>query len=39
MELRISDLLVERFSDIERLLLEELAALSVKPVRRPECTN
>ncbi len=39
MEVRISDLLVERFSDIERLLLEELAALSVKPVRRPECTN
>jgi hydrogenase maturation protease len=39
MEVRISDLLVERFSDIERLLLDELAALSVKPVRRPECTN
>lgn len=39
MEVRISDLLVERFSDTERLLLEELAALSVRPVRRPECTS
>jgi hydrogenase maturation protease len=34
MEVRISDLMVERFSDIERLVLEELAALSVVPERR-----
>ncbi len=39
MEVRISDLIVERFSDIERLLLRELEVLSVEPVRRPECTN
>ncbi len=39
MEVRISDLLVERFSDVERLLLEELATLSVRPERKRGCTN
>jgi hydrogenase maturation protease len=39
MEVKISDLMRERFSDVERLLLEELAALFVKPVRRAACTS
>jgi len=39
MEVRISDVMQERFSDVERLLLEELAALDVGPVRRKECTS
>jgi hydrogenase maturation protease len=39
MEVRISDVLIERFSDVERLLLEELAALSIVPVRRAQCTS
>jgi hydrogenase maturation protease len=34
MELRISDVMVKRFDDMERLLLKELAALCVKPKRK-----
>lgn len=39
MEVRISDCVRERFPDVERLLLEELAALSVIPVRRTACMS
>ena len=39
MEVKISDCMRGRFPDVERLLLEELSALSVVPVRRTECTN
>ncbi len=39
MEVRISDCMRGRFPDVERLLLDELSALSVVPVRRTECTN
>jgi hydrogenase maturation protease len=39
MEVRISDIMYERFADVERLLLEELAALSAGPVRRTVCTS
>ncbi len=39
MELRISDIMRERFFDVERLLLEDLAALSAAPLRRSACTS
>jgi hydrogenase maturation protease len=39
MELKISDLMMKRFADMERLLLEELTGLSVKPERNQRCTS
>lgn len=39
MEVKISDSIRERFPDMERLLLNELAALSVIPIRRTACTS
>lgn len=39
MEIRISDIMRERFIDVERLLLEELTALSAAPLRRSACTS
>jgi hydrogenase maturation protease len=39
MEIMISDVMVKRFPDMERLLLDELEALSVKAERKKVCTN
>ncbi len=39
MAVGISDIMMERFSDVERLLLEELDHLSIRPEKADRCTS